>query len=269
MNCHGSARRRQMSGGACWRRFGRTLTLPSARPTCVAGHRAPARPALARQTCPTCTTGQSCRGSRQLACYAGSARRRDTAAGPVQARHPLRLRHCSVSATAPPPLRHRHRSATAPPPLRHRSVTAPSPPSRSRLPQPPPGFGAPDLHNTTRRPRRGGPADSCTTTVHESARLGRWRSIVVLSTSGQPRPTLGASRWNRDLSARPPHRDRTHGCPPHRRHRRSNPAHPTHATQLARSCSRSETNVPCSVAGSGSSVPIPSATPPTVVDQSL
>ena len=45
--------------------------------------------------------------------------------------------------------------------------------------------------------------------------------------------------------------------------------HPTHATQLARSCSRSETNAPCSVAGTGSSLPVPSATPPTVVDQSL
>ena len=44
--------------------------------------------------------------------------------------------------------------------------------------------------------------------------------------------------------------------------------HPTLATQLAQSCSRAETNVPCSVAGDGSSVPVPSATRLTVVDQS-
>jgi hypothetical protein len=46
------------------------------------------------------------------------------------------------------------------------------------------------------------------------------------------------------------------------------PHHPTLATQLARSCLRSEKNVPCSVAGDGSSVPVPSATRLTVVDQS-
>ena len=46
------------------------------------------------------------------------------------------------------------------------------------------------------------------------------------------------------------------------------PPHPTAAAQLARSCSRSETNAPCSVAATGPSVPVPSATPPTVVNQS-
>jgi hypothetical protein len=58
------------------------------------------------------------------------------------------------------------------------------------------------------------------------------------------------------------------GSPPNAsaglRHRR----HPTPATQLAQSCLRAETNVPCSVAGDGSSVPVPSATRLTVVDQS-
>jgi hypothetical protein len=44
--------------------------------------------------------------------------------------------------------------------------------------------------------------------------------------------------------------------------------HPTPSAQLARGCLRSKTNAPCFVSGSGSSVPVPSATPPTVVDQS-
>jgi hypothetical protein len=144
----------------------RTLILPSARPTCVA--------ATGRRQSRPWPVGHARHAPRATA-GVDRVNWPVTQVLPGAAIQPPVLSGCgtrSITAT---------RSVCA-----TRSVTAVPIPASPIAPR---GFGAPDLHNTTSRPRPGGRADSCTTTVHESARLGRRRSIVVLSTSGQPRPT--------------------------------------------------------------------------------
>ena len=78
----------------------------------------------------------------------------------------------------------------------------------------------------------------------------------------QPPPPSALS----DPRHRPRHRLRRHPIRPPSPS--APPPHPTPSAQLARSRLRSETNAPCFVSGGGSSVPVPSATPPTVVGQS-